>query len=121
MKTIVLVLGLLLPSSGIADPLYAAEPVKPLYVHERPEVTIKLMPTSCVDPATHMLIASQIPDMLPQFRGLESNWAMKDGTRQDFGGCWLEIAGDLLIVFSDGTGTRISKAKFTHRKGMVGT
>lgn len=100
--------------------LLAADPVAPLHVHERDEVTVKLMPGPCVDPTTVMLIAMNVsPELQAKFRAIESNWLMRDGSRRDYAGCWLETGDDFLLIFSDATGTRISKARFNRRKGMV--
>ena len=113
---------LLLILAGVMVGNAKADTAIPVYSHQSDAATIRPMPTPCTDPTAAILIAVNFPpEMQAQFRHIESNWAMPDGKRQDFAGCWMERGDELFLIFGDGQAFRIPKAEFTKRKGMTGT
>lgn len=97
----------------------------PVQVLEKDGITIRLMNTPCVDPVS---VAAINPAFLARFKGLESVWPEKDGSRKAYAGCWVELkAGEsgafedgFLVVFSDGESGFIPKTEFKKTRGQVG-
>lgn len=131
---VVFLIVLVLAVGMLLVPLRVVAQEVPLYVHERPEVTVRLMPGPCVDGVSAMMIATAPQQYRGDWRAIESNWLMRDGSRMDFAGCWLELsaekAADLssgrlleaafLLVFSDQTASAIPKREFLKRRGQMG-
>lgn len=100
----------------------------PLHVLERDGVTINLMAGPCIDlTSTAMIASSNLAGKLAEFRAIDSTWLMKDGTRQDFAGCWLELTKEqtggeegFLVLFSDRTFDVVAKSEFRKAKGQTG-
>jgi len=92
----------------------------PLYTHVSDDVTIKLMPSPCVDPTTSIIIAMNMPpEAQSKFRHLESSWVVPGVGRRDYPGCWMEDGDYLFLIFSDATAGRVTKKEFTKRKGVT--
>ena len=98
----------------------------PLHVLEKDEVTMRLMGTPCVDPVSARIGLNLPPELYGKLQAIESTWLMKDGTRKDFPGCWVEVDAKLagedgyFVIFSDGTYGVVPKAYFLKTKGSVG-
>lgn len=93
----------------------------PLHVLERPEVTINLLPSPCVDPVSLALATRGLPEpLLKDLKAIASNWLEKDGSRKDYAGCWLDMHHGFLVIFSDRTYDIIDKAEFKKTKGATG-
>ena len=114
--------GVLILLMIVLIPRAKAETAVPVYSHQSDQATVRLMPSPCIDPTAAIIIAVNFPpEMQIQFRHIESNWLMPNGSREDFSGCWMERGEEFFLIFGDGRAFRITKADFTKRKGMTGT
>jgi hypothetical protein len=94
----------------------------PLHVLENESITVHLMPSPCADPFARRVIRAE---KLSQFRAIESNWRMRDGSRQDFAGCWVEEKTEtgedaFFLLFNDGEHFLVLKSEFNRRRGQTG-
>jgi hypothetical protein len=105
-----------------------------VHTHEYDGLVIKLMPGQCSDPTVAMLIAMSPKEIQDgQWKAIESEWPMQNGSKQKFSGCWREVSKELtfaitngkesevsfLMVFSDQQGIIMTKKKFLKKKGLV--
>jgi hypothetical protein len=98
----------------------------PLHVLERPEVRMRLMDAPCSDPKSAMIAMNLPAELHPKLKAIESSWLMKDGSWQEFAGCWVEVSKEMagvdgfFVVFSDGGYGVAPRADFKKTKGTVG-
>lgn len=113
--------GIVLLLAVIFWPWEAMAQDLPLHVHEGEAATVKLMPGTCADPTSRMLIASLPPELQAlKWRHIDSRWRMQDGGYRDFPGCWADVGDSFLVVFSDATGGMVKKSEFRKVKGQTG-
>lgn len=99
----------------------------PLHILDKPEVTMRLMDKPCVDPVAQMLSMQLPAELHPKLRAIESTWLMRDGSRREFAGCWVEVSKELagvdgyFVAFSDQTYGVVPKTDFLKTKGAVWT
>jgi hypothetical protein len=100
-----------------------------LHYFEHPEMTVRLMDAPCVDATSVMMIARGMPaNTHARFKHIDSNWKMKDGSRQDFVGCWARVPKEesgaevdaYLLIFSDGNVFMVPTSEFDKVKGGAG-
>lgn len=103
--------------------MLAQAPV-PLHIMEHPQLTLKLMAAPCADEATLEMIR---PPFRDKWRAAESDFAMLDGSRREFAGCWREMTKEevdedsFYVIFgADGDKYAIPKSKFRPAEGQTG-
>lgn len=97
----------------------------PVHVYDDGKVQMRLMPGPCVDVrSTAKLVASPLAGYIHRFKGIDSTWPMKDGSRKEYAGCWAEFEpGELgapetvlVLVFEDGAALIVAKDEFLQTK-----
>ena len=96
----------------------------PVYVAEHDGLTLRLLPSPCIDPSSLIVITSAPPQFRQGWRASSSEWRLRTGQWQTFAGCWLEIKKEdakseddiFVLVFSDGMTAQIFKRDLL-RKG----
>ena len=97
----------------------------PVYVADHDGVRLRLLSAECSDPASLVLIATAPPQFQGGWKASSSDWRMRDGSWQQFAGCWILLKAEtvgapddvFVLVFSDGSNVQILKRDLLKKSG----
>lgn len=118
---------LILLSTGCATVPAPTPVVVPVHIVDTEGVKMRMLPTPCADPVSMSLAKQMSPvEYHARWRATSSDWKMRDGSWQEFAGCWLEVEKEvinapdavLFFTFSDGTSGQMLKGQLLNPRGL---
>lgn len=95
----------------------------PLHVYQDEQTIVSLWEGECEGKVAARITQSAPAQYRDRFRNLTSTFTLRNGARQDFAGCWMELTdaemrgqgGAFYLLFEDGDQHVVPKARFTAR------